>query len=311
MDFTFVAILMILLLPILFILQQRGVNCPQCDKSLPKFVAPWKKTRRQWIKGGFFCTRCRIELDMQGNRISGDEPPISTAVFLRVLVPTLLAPVILLIVLYIAFFWGEEQIKSYMLEPEVHAAEPLPAASLIPDLPIQRMPKETEQEGLRARLVLREHEPRDNQNMYSLGLEIQNAGHSGIARVDFDPEDLELELLDAQGALMPQGPIVANGPIQGRYQVFIFGNSSVTLSVHDHGYGFAGRIWANDHTAWSTPPGEYQVRGSVTVTVSYARPLIEGPFGNVLKIPYEWEEKSDRVKLEIPLSRFRLIPHNG
>lgn len=294
--------------PFIFLGRPVPRDCPNCRRQLPMLYAPWNRTRRQWVRGGFVCPACKIEVDMQGKQVSPDEPPISTAAFLRVLIPALLAPVLVLIVSYFAFNWAKVQIKSYMLQPEIQAAETTPAITSIPALPLQHMPRESEQEGLRARLVLRVHERRNNQDMYSLGLEIQNAYHSQVALCEFDPEDLKLELLDANGKVIPPGPIDANGPVQGLYHAVIFGSTSVTLPVHDHGYGFAGRIWANDDTAWSTPPGEYQVRGTVTVTASFGRVVVEGPFGNLLKARQVWEGKPERVELTLPLSRFRLPP---
>ncbi len=299
--------------PFLFLWRQVARDCPNCHRQLPMLYAPWNKTRRQWVKGDFVCPTCKIEVDLNGKPVSPDEPPISTAAFLRVLVPALLAPVLVVIVSYLAFDWSKAQIKSFMLQPEVHAAETTPvmtsitSSNSIPELPIQHMPTESEQEGLRARLVLRVHEPKDGQGMYSLGLEIQNASSPG-ALCKFHPEDLKLELLDANGKVISSGARNVSAPAQGESEVFIFGNTSVTLPVHDHGYGFAGMIWANDDTAWRTPPGEYQVCGTVTVTVAFARRMIEGPQGSLFKVPHDWVGKPERVELTLPLSRFRLPP---
>ncbi|MBL8819875.1 MAG: hypothetical protein JNL58_27870 [Planctomyces sp.] len=305
---TFFLLGLLAAVPFIFLWRQVPRDCPNCRRQLPLWYAPWNRTRRQWVKGGFVCPACNIEVDLQGKQVSPDEPPISTAAFLRVLIPALLAPVLVLIVSYFAFDWGKAQIKSFMLQPETQAAETTPAIKSIPALPLQHMPRESEQEGLRARLVLRVHERQNDQDMYSLGLEIQNAYHSQVALCEFDPQELKLELLDANGKVIPPGPIDANGPVQAQQQVVVLGRTLVTLPVHDHGYGFAGRIWANDETVWNTPPGEYQVRGSVTVTASYGRVVVEGPFGNILKAPTEWDEKPRRVELSLPLSRFRLPP---
>jgi hypothetical protein len=79
------------------------------------FVAPWNKTRQQWVKGGFYCPRCHIEVDLHGQQVSLDEPPISTGALLRVLVPTLLAPVMVVVASYFVFFWAMDQIKAAAL----------------------------------------------------------------------------------------------------------------------------------------------------------------------------------------------------
>ncbi len=297
--------------PFMFLWRQGSRNCPNCHSQLPTLIAPWNRTRRQWVKGGFYCPQCHIEVDLQGNQVPPDEPPIGTAAFLRVLVPALTAPLLVLIVSCFAFSWGKAHIKNFMLLPQVVAAEIKPVDTLLSKLPLQHMPRENEQEGLRARLVLRVHERKNNQDMYSLGLEIQNAYHSQVALCEFDPNDLKLELLDANGKAISPGPVEASAPVQAYYQVVIFGGTSVTLPVHDHGYGFAGRIWANDRTAWIAPPGEYQVRGTVTVTVSYGRAVYEAPMKNMFTAPSEWEGKPERVELTLPLSRFRLPSENG
>jgi hypothetical protein len=49
--------------------------------------------------------------------------------------------------------------------------------------------------------------------MYSLGLEIENASFSQVARVEFDPEDLKVELLDGNGNVMAPGPILHFGGV--------------------------------------------------------------------------------------------------
>lgn len=238
--------------------------------------------------------------------VSPATPAVGNARFFRTVALSLLVPGLVVISSSFVFFRGMDRIKSAALLPQASAAEPARGNAQIPELARQRMPAESEREGLRARLVLREHERRNDQRMYSLGLEIENASFSQVARVEFDPKDLKVELLDGNGNAIARGEILVSAPVQPGYQVDIFGNSSVTLPVHDHGYGFAGMIWANDTTAWNTPPGDYQIRGSVTVTVTWGRPKVEGPLGDLIKMPDAWEGKPRPVKLTLPLSRFTL-----
>ncbi len=80
--------------PFLFLWRQVSRDCPNCHRQLPMLYAPWNRTRRQWVKGGFACPACKIEVDLQGKQVSPDEPPISTAAFLRVIVMALLGPVL-------------------------------------------------------------------------------------------------------------------------------------------------------------------------------------------------------------------------
>lgn len=151
MPFFFIGLLASV--PFWFLCRQADRECPNCRSMIPLFVAPWNKTRRQWVKGGFFCQRCQIEVDLQGNRVSEDEPPIGTAA-LRVMVPMLLTPVLAVVVGYFVFFWGKDLIK----QQEVMAAEVTPAAPLISRRPSPVADTfDAGREEIRARIVLHEH----------------------------------------------------------------------------------------------------------------------------------------------------------
>jgi hypothetical protein len=39
-------------------------KCPDCGTSLPPFVWPFTKTKRQWWAGGWICPNCGIDVDM-------------------------------------------------------------------------------------------------------------------------------------------------------------------------------------------------------------------------------------------------------
>lgn len=123
MPFFFIGLLASV--PLWFLCRQADRECPNCRSMIPLFVAPWDKTRRQWVKGGFFCQRCQIEVNLQGNRVSEDEPPIGTAAFLRVMVPMLLTPVLAVVVGYFVFFWGKDLIKRDRNRLELRKFRPL------------------------------------------------------------------------------------------------------------------------------------------------------------------------------------------
>lgn len=46
----------------------RGQTCPNCGQWLPGVVSPFRKTKRQWIEGGYVCTNCGCEMDVAGRR---------------------------------------------------------------------------------------------------------------------------------------------------------------------------------------------------------------------------------------------------
>lgn len=58
-----------LIFALLFILVQTRhmpERCPECEFPLSRFQSPFTKTKRQWRHGGFQCTRCACELDLNG-----------------------------------------------------------------------------------------------------------------------------------------------------------------------------------------------------------------------------------------------------
>lgn len=200
------------------------------------------------------------------------------------------------------------------------ALRPSPSASLgaeavalnnpIPEIPRRVAAKDGERHGLSARLALREHGRHTTgshtYSIYSLSIEIENLSYSQMALVEFDPNDLQVELLDAKGKVIAPGPQERSGPVRLAHQVVIPVDSYVGLSAYDQGMGVAGGIQLNAGTVWHPLPGEYQVRGTVAVTVSYSRPQLEGKHGNFAKAPQDWEGKPQRVELKLPLSRLTL-----
>ena len=191
-------------------------------------------------------------------------------------------------------------------------AESVASTSPIPEIPRRVAERDGERRGLSARLALREHGRRTTAgltySLYSLSVEIENLSYSQMALVEFDPRDLQVELLDAEGRAIPPGPQARSGPVRLAHQVVIPVDSYVGLSAYDPGMGVSGRIQLNAGTVWHLIPGEYQVRGTVAVTVSYGKAQLEGLYGNLMKAPKEWEGKPHRLELELPLSRFTLRP---
>ena len=44
--------------------------CPDCNKPLPRIQSPFTKTKHQWIEGGFICSNCGCESDINGTKVA-------------------------------------------------------------------------------------------------------------------------------------------------------------------------------------------------------------------------------------------------
>lgn len=65
---------LLVFLAFLFYYSLQCVNCPDCGAPLPKFLSPFKKTRRMWRAGGYLCARCGCETNMAGKKVTADTP---------------------------------------------------------------------------------------------------------------------------------------------------------------------------------------------------------------------------------------------
>jgi hypothetical protein len=54
---------------------RRGKRCPDCGDRLPIIQAPFKKTKRQWIEGGYLCPSCSCEVDIAGRKVPAGTGP--------------------------------------------------------------------------------------------------------------------------------------------------------------------------------------------------------------------------------------------
>ncbi|MHC4086891.1 MAG: hypothetical protein ACYSU3_12695 [Planctomycetota bacterium] len=57
---------------------RRPKPCPNCSQLLPRFLSPFKKTKRHWIEGGCICPECGCDVDTAGRKV-----PAGTAIRLR------------------------------------------------------------------------------------------------------------------------------------------------------------------------------------------------------------------------------------
>ena len=101
-----------------WILWRHAPPCPGCGKPLPLFCAPWKKTRRQWVHGGYFCPPCQMEVDLNGNEVRSNAPPVSRAAFLWAVIPTMLVPLVVVIASYLIFYWAMDRIRTAAVTPQ-------------------------------------------------------------------------------------------------------------------------------------------------------------------------------------------------
>lgn len=238
----------------------------QMSQTTSPVVRPWNRTRRQWVNGGFVCPACQIEVDLQGKEVAPDEPPVSTATFLRVMAPSLLAPVLVLVASYLAFHWGKELILQRAMATEV-----------APELmPIARRPAPTantfdeSREEIRARIVLHEHGRVHGGDLYSSGVEFENLSLGKAAWVEYDAQDVQLEITDEQGRIVPCSNVQRNGPVLPVCQALIPPAGYTVFSTHDQGMGIVGgqKRFNAGYEAWHLEPGEYQVKGNVPARVA-------------------------------------------
>jgi hypothetical protein len=77
-------------------------SCPNCGRSLPRTVSPFRKTRRQWLEGGWVCSHCGCEVNSAGEEVVAATAQNRRAMTLQVslvAMVTALAVILLLLVL--------------------------------------------------------------------------------------------------------------------------------------------------------------------------------------------------------------------
>ena len=99
----------------------RGAICPDCGERLHGLISPFKKTKRQWIEGGYVCPVCGCEVNMSGGKV-----PPNTPVRMNRFVATMfvVSSLLLICLTLIAFFQVPPHLdpdtgKMLPLEPRV------------------------------------------------------------------------------------------------------------------------------------------------------------------------------------------------
>lgn len=74
--------------------------CPDCNKPLAAIQSPFRKSKRQWVEGGFLCDHCGCETDIAGRKIDAGTPQQRRSIFTAIGMLTLaLVPAIALLVM--------------------------------------------------------------------------------------------------------------------------------------------------------------------------------------------------------------------
>ena len=74
---------------VVFGLFRRRRNCPECGAPLSPLQNPLTKTRRQWLVGGYICSKCGCEVDLKGLPVTKGSPtrfPAETALLCLLLI---------------------------------------------------------------------------------------------------------------------------------------------------------------------------------------------------------------------------------
>lgn len=271
-------------------------TCPTCNNALPLFYAPWRKSRRQWVNGGYSCAQCQIEVDLQGNVIASDAPAISNRAFFTALTSVLLVPILAVAAAGFVFFRGKELIEQQASASEVEAGTPV----------ILRRPApvantfDAGREEIRARIVLHEHGMVHGGDLYSFGVEFENLSLGSAAWVEFDAQDVKLEVTDDHGRIVPRSSVQRSGPVLPVCRALIPPAGYTVFSTHDQGMGIVGgqKRFNAGYEAWHLTHGGYQISGSVLVRIAFAQKVEQGgnPFAR------------DQPKIELRIPTVRLAP---
>ena len=155
---------------------------------------------------------------------------------------------------------------------------------------------------LAARLTLNDHGVQLGCRVYSAGIEVENLS-GRAATVHFDPKDLKLELLDADGKVIDEAGLPRSGPAPMAHAATLPTSGYVGLSTYRGGIGLTPKsiLFAAGFQDWTVKPGTYRLRGTVTVTAT---------FGDAVLDPGKPEasdrERTVKVRLELAERRFEL-----
>jgi hypothetical protein len=149
---------------------------------------------------------------------------------------------------------------------------------------------------LAAQLTVNDHGARSGCRVYAVGIEVENLSGCAAA-VHLDPQNLKLELLDADGQVVAEGASIRSGPAPIAHDATVPPGGYVGLSTYRGGIGLRPKsiLLAAGFQAWTLEPGTYRLRGSVTVTAKFV-----GAFLDPLNPePPQVEREGGKVKFEL------------
>ncbi len=293
MDFTFVFIILLGMIPFLLCLPQRTVNCPECGKRLPACVPAWRRTRRQWIDGLNFCESCQIQVDSTGKAVPFDAQPVRLRAVLKKMIRQILIPILTIVASYFVLFWAMDLIKQQAMGADVEPKTP--ATIMRHKAPQACFFDQGREKEVSARLVLHEHGRIYGADLYSFGVELENLSLGTEVWVEFDAENIKLDVTDEGGHVVPKGPTARSGPNIPVRQALIPPCGYTVFSTYDQGMGISGpKLFNAGYAAWNLKPGKYQISGSVLVHLKYSqRPAEERPV---------FSADEPKVELSIPVT---------
>jgi thiol-disulfide isomerase/thioredoxin len=156
---------------------------------------------------------------------------------------------------------------------------------------------------LAAQLTVNDHGVQSGCRVYSAGIEVENLSGCAAA-VHLDPENLKLELLDADGKVVAEGPSVRSGPAPIAHDATIPTSGYVGFSTYRGGIGLNPEwvLFAAGVQDWRLKPGTYRLRGSVTMTAEFGGTVLDP----LKPEPPQVEREGGKVKLELAEQRFEV-----
>ena len=139
-------------------------------------------------------------------------------------------------------------------------------------------------------------------------VELQNVAEAGERRLEFDPDRLKCELLDAAGKAVPQAPAFGrSGGRPGKSLVTLPYNSTLRLRANPYGFGRAdGLLLPLNADAWLIEAGDdadYFLAGT------YTAPPVD--WNGPSKPPWAGELKLPGAKIVRPAAAPNLVPPAG
>jgi hypothetical protein len=126
--------------------------------------------------------------------------------------------------------------------------------------------------GVRGRLIIAQGRTLGDGKIHEslIYVELENVAntHSGVVRIQFDPDALKCELTDAAGKAVTQCPVTGSGGRPGKTLVTIPFDSSIRLRANPFAFGRAEGLLIHLNTgSWHIKDdADYLFSGTLTVT---------------------------------------------